>query len=225
MASSRKTIAKTRVAIVEDDERLRNHFVRTIDKALGLELCWVAGSIKQAKEHFDDIPDVALVDLGLPDGNGSELISALQKQASVKVLVITIFDDKQSVIKAVNSGADGYIVKESNDQEIVESIEALMDGGSPISASAAIHLMGMVRENSEANQSELEEADIQLTPRQSELLELFAKGLTYREAAESLGISRHTVGDHMKSIYRKLAVSSRSEAVFEAVHHKLIKFE
>lgn len=211
------------VAIVEDDVRLRTHFERTIAQADALGLAWSAGSLHEARDHLDNVPQVALVDLGLPDGNGSELIAELQSRGAVKILVVTIFDDRHSVLKAIHSGADGYLVKESSGAEIVSSIETLMDGGSPISAAAAIHLMDMVRAHPEpAPEAEIDES-IKLTPRETELLQLFAKGLTYREAAETLGISRHTVGDHMKSIYRKLAVRSRSEAVFEAYQNRLIE--
>lgn len=218
-------ISRTRVAVIDDDLRLRTHFEETIAQADGLELQWSAGSLEEARAHIETLPDVALVDLGLPDGNGSELIAEMQNRGAVKVLVVTIFDDRHSVLKAIHSGADGYLVKESSGAEIVASIETLMDGGSPISAAAAIHLMDMVRKAPEpaSNETSEETEDVSLTPRETELLQLFAKGLTYRDAAEALGISRHTVGDHMKSIYRKLAVHSRSEAVFEAYQNRLIQ--
>ncbi|MCP5396050.1 MAG: response regulator transcription factor [Sphingomonadaceae bacterium] len=211
-----------RVAIVEDDDRLRAHFERTIGAAAGMALSWSASTLAEARERMDDLPQVALVDLGLPDGNGSELIAEMQARGDVKVLVVTIFDDRHSVLKAIHSGAEGYLVKESSGAEIVSSIETLVDGGSPISAAAAIHLMDMVRKAPEPAPEVPAEEAVSLTPRETELLQLFAKGLTYREAAECLGISRHTVGDHMKSIYRKLAVRSRSEAVFEAYQNRLI---
>lgn len=211
-----------KIAIIDDDVRLRAHFERTIEAAAELELEWSAGSLAEARENLATLPDVALVDLGLPDGHGSQLISEMQAKGDVKVLVVTIFDDRQSVLKAIHSGADGYLVKESTGSEIVESIETLMDGGSPISAAAAIHLMDLVK-NAPDPEPQLHDSDVKLTPRETELLQLFAKGLTYREAAECLGISRHTVGDHIKSIYRKLAVTSRAEAVFEAYQNRLIE--
>lgn len=210
------------IAIVDDDVRLRAHFERTVRDAEGLELCWSAGSLEEARGHLDQLPQVALVDLGLPDGHGSELIAEMQAKGDTKVLVVTIFDDRQSVLKAIHSGADGYLVKESSNAEIVESIETLMDGGSPISAAAAIHLMDLVKK-APAPEPEASQDAVKLTPRETELLQLFAKGLTYREAADCLGISRHTVGDHIKSIYRKLAVTSRAEAVFEAYQNRLIE--
>ena len=209
------------VAVIDDHERLRAHFEQTIRNATGLALLWSADSLEDAYGKIDRMPDVALVDLGLPDGNGSQLIEKMQANADIKVLVVTIFDDRHSVLKAIHSGADGYLVKESSGTEIVSSIETLMDGGSPISAAAAIHLMDMVRKK--PARQDPEEEPVKLTPRETELLQLFAKGLTYREAANTLEISRHTVGDHIKAIYRKLAVHSRSEAVFEAYQNRLIE--
>lgn len=209
------------ISIVEDDVILRQHLEQVVANTHDLELLWSAGSLSQARDEFGEKPDVALVDLGLPDGNGAELIAEMAP-AGVKSLIITIFDDRASVLGAIRSGADGYLVKDSSSDEILDAIRSLADGGSPVSASAAIHMMSIIREIAPSGQQE-PEGERLLTKREIELLELFAKGLTYREAAKSLGISPHTVGDHVKSIYRKLAVHSRSEAVYEAIFQKLIK--
>ncbi len=209
------------ISIVEDDVVLRQHLEQVVANTHDLELLWSAGSLSEARDELEQKPDVALVDLGLPDGNGDELIAEMAP-AGVKSLIITIFDDRASVLGAIRSGADGYLVKDSSSDEILDAIRSLADGGSPVSASAAIHMMSIIREIAPSGQQE-PEGERLLTKREIELLELFAKGLTYREAAKSLGISPHTVGDHVKSIYRKLAVHSRSEAVYEAIFQKLIK--
>lgn len=209
------------ISIVEDDVVLREHLAQVVSNTHDLELLWSAGSLEQARDELGEKPDVVLVDLGLPDGNGAELIAEMAP-AGVKSLIITIFDDRASVLGAIRSGADGYLVKDSGSDEILDAIRSLADGGSPVSASAAIHMMSIIREIAPGGHPE-PEGERLLTKREIELLALFAKGLTYREAAKSLGISPHTVGDQVKSIYRKLAVHSRSEAVYEAIFQKLIK--
>ena len=217
-----RTLPSVRVAVIDDDSRLRQHLVRILNTSSQLECAWSAGSLKEARKHLPNLPDVALVDLGLPDGSGAELIEDLQGQGATKVLIVSVFDDKQTVLNCIQSGADGYIVKESTPAEIVRAVEALMDGGSPISATAAIHLMDLVRQPGD-KAANLDHVEVNpLTPRETELLQLFVKGITYKEAADMLDISRHTVGDHMKSIFRKLAVKTRSEAVYEAVSKKFI---
>lgn len=210
-----------KVAVIDDDVRLRTHLLETINTSPTLECIWSAESLKQARAHLNDLPDIALVDLGLPDGDGADLISEFQNLGETKVLVITVFDDRQSVLKCIHSGADGYLVKDSSTSEIVAAIDALMDGGSPISATAAIHLIEMVRPAPQSHTAP-EKDHVKLTPRETELLEVFAKGFSYQEVADILNISRHTVGDHMKSIYRKLAVHSRSEAIYEARQQRII---
>lgn len=215
-----------RVAIIEDNDNLRQHFSAIVRNAPQLHLVWTAGNLERAKAKTATLMvDVALVDLGLPDGHGRELIEAFATHGGTKTLVVTVFDDRASVRRAIEAGADGYIVKDSDPVAIVESIEAIYAGGAPISASAAIHLLGLIRSPAKPIKSDVGcAADIPvLTLREIELLELFAKGLSYRETADCLGLSKHTVADYVKSIYRKLGVSSRSEAVFEAVHFKIIE--
>lgn len=215
-----------RVAIIEDNDNLREHFSAIVHDAPQLHLVWTAGNLERAKAQVAAyLVDVALVDLGLPDGHGRELIEAFAARGGTKTLVVTVFDDRASVRRAIEAGAHGYIVKDSDPVAIVDSIEAIFAGGAPISASAAIHLLGLIRSPAKAKKSDLKSAgDVPvLTLREIELLELFARGLSYRETADCLGLSKHTVADYVKSIYRKLGVSSRSEAVFEAVHFKIIE--
>lgn len=217
-----KTIS---VCVVEDDDELRDHFKACIRGDTGLTLSWHASSVTdglQLAQSFQ--PDVALIDLGLPDGDGSELIKDLKSGASTKILVITVFGDRVSVQRAIESGADGYLVKDSHPERIASAIKEVANGGAPISASVTPHLVSLARKEvpSERPLLEASRSAPPLTVREIELLELFAKGLSYKEAAKCLGLSQHTVADYVKSVYRKLAVNSRSEAVFEAVHYNLI---
>jgi DNA-binding NarL/FixJ family response regulator len=136
------------------------------------------------------------------------------------VLVITAFGDRDTVVAALNAGADGYLLKDSGPDTILDGIRATLDGGAPISASAAVYLLERLRgSGSGAPEVAVPEAE-RLTPREIELLELFSRGHSYKLASRALGISPLTVGNHVKSIYRKLQVHSRGEAVYEAVRRK-----
>jgi DNA-binding NarL/FixJ family response regulator len=124
------------------------------------------------------------------------------------------------VVAALNAGADGYLLKDSGPDTILDGIRATLDGGAPISASAAVYLLERLRGSGPgAPEVVVPEAE-RLTPREIELLELFSRGHSYKLASRALGISPLTVGNHVKSIYRKLQVHSRGEAVYEAVRRK-----
>lgn len=209
----------TRVAILEDDPGIRSHLAATIEAHSQLVLVASAGSLAEAGAILEARPDVALVDLGLPDGSGVDFIARLHAETNARVVVITIFRDRDSVLRSLAAGADGYLLKDSTPSEILSAIRSAMDGGAPISPEAARHLLERFSLITERTPSE----GGRLTEREAELLTLFSKGLTYREAARVLGISPHTVGDHVKSIYRKLDVSSRGEAVFEATQSGIIR--
>ena len=211
-----------KVAVVEDDPRLREHLRESIEGSQNLSCIWTADGLGAARRKLVDLPDVALVDLGLPDGDGSELIADLQAAGRTKVIVITVFDDRASVMRAVRSGADGYLVKDSLQPEVAAAIEALNNGGAPMSASAAVHMLALAREQTQVS-APTGEPLVSLTKRETEMLEVLARGLSFKEAAGALNISRHTVDDHMKSIYRKLSVHSRAEAVYEAISQQLIQ--
>ncbi|MCB1635454.1 MAG: response regulator transcription factor, partial [Xanthomonadales bacterium] len=134
-----------------------------------------------------------------------------------RVLVITSFGDRQTVVRAIAAGADGYLLKDSSSEAITEGIRVTLDGGAPISAAAAVYLLERLREAPPPTPAPLNPDEAALTAREIELLHCFAIGQSYKEAARTLGISPHTVGNHVKSIYRKLEVHSRAEAIYEAV--------
>jgi DNA-binding NarL/FixJ family response regulator len=217
-----RELAVIKVAVVEDDPRLREYLRDSIEESANLSCIWTADGLRAARRKLVDIPDVALIDLGLPDGDGSDLIADLRDAGQTKVIVITVFDDRASVMRAIRSGADGYLVKDSLQPEVAAAIESLNNGGAPMSASAAVHMLALAREQNAAHAPSGEPVVV-LTPRETELLEVLTRGLSFKEAAGVLNISRHTVDDHMKSIYRKLSVHSRAEAVYEALSQNLIQ--
>lgn len=220
MSNTMTEYASIRVAIIEDDPILQAYLADTVKSTSRLRVAWRASSLAEARQKLVYKPDIALVDLGLPDGSGADLIANLDEM-DIKSIAVTIFDDRRSVLKALESGAQGYLVKDSTAEEIVSAVETVVSGGAPISETAAIHLIQLARQRSRG-QSEVQTA---LTPRETELLQLFARGLSYRKAAETLGIKVNTVNDYVKSIYQKLSVNSKSEAVYEAIQQKLIRFD
>nr|WP_137676638.1 response regulator transcription factor [Parerythrobacter lutipelagi] len=206
-----------RIAIVEDDPVVREHFIEIISDEDGLDLAGVASNLAKAREILAQKPDLLLLDIGLPDGSGLDFISEVQELSDTKILIVTSFGDRETVVTAIRSGADGYLLKDSSVSQILDGIEATLNGGAPVSAAAAVYLLDRLRKEKVPTMEQVESEDAGLTPREVELLELFAKGESYKEAARSLGISPLTVGNHVKSIYRKLAVHSRGEAVYEAM--------
>lgn len=206
------------VAILEDDPNVSRHFTEIVGSVPDLILSGMAGTLAEARELLPAAPDLFLTDIGLPDGSGLTFIPEIKARApDCRVLVITAFGDRDTVVTALNAGADGYLLKDSGTAVILDGIRATLDGGAPISASAAVYLLERLRGvpvDAEPAAAE------RLTPRETDLLELFARGQSYKAAGRALGISPLTVGNHVKSIYRKLQVHSRGEAVYEAVRRR-----
>jgi DNA-binding NarL/FixJ family response regulator len=214
-----------RIAVLEDSAPVREHFLHIIEEADDLVLSGVATRMSQAPMLLEGEPDLVLTDLGLPDGNGLDFIPVL-KAAGVQSLVITAFVDRETVLSALAAGADGYLLKDSSTESVLEGIRSTLSGGAPISAAAAVFMLERFREATVLAEAPADTAAAstisapageRLTARETELLTLFARGHSYKAAARELGISPLTVGDHVKAIYRKLEVNSRGEAVFQAV--------
>lgn len=203
----------TVIGILEDSGPVREHFIQIIQQATDLDLGPVAICVAEAETLLRQKPQLVLTDLGLPDGSGLDVIPRL-KAAGIYALVITAFGDRETVLSALEAGADGYLLKDSSSEQVLEAIRVTLAGGAPISAAAAVFLLERFRKPMATAQ--LATAD-RLTPREQELLTLFSRGHSYKSAARELGISPLTVGDHVKAIYRKLEVRSRGEAVFAAV--------
>lgn len=212
---------RARIAIVEDDAILREDLARVVGGADGMEVAGLGETLAAGRALVAASPDVLLIDLALPDGNGVELIAeARAKLPAIKIIVVSIFGDARSVVRAIEAGADGYLLKGADPHEAEAAIRSVLEGGAPISPAVASHILTRMRERSSAARHDL---DAPLTEKEIQVLTDLAKGFRYKEVARLHGISPHTVADHVKSIYRKLAVNSRSEAVFEAVQAGLIR--
>ncbi len=208
---------ETSILIVEDEPEFLRRFSDAVLGDADLVLLAAVPSGSAALAVLDtQVPDVLLVDLGLPDMNGVELIRhAARHHPQCDVLVVTVFGDDAHVIASIEAGATGYLLKDAGSERIVASIHELRAGGSPISPSIARRLLTRFRVDSAAPAGGTAERS-PLSERETEILRLVAKGLSFDTVGELLSISPHTVVTHVKKIYRKLAVHSRGEAVFEA---------
>lgn len=206
--------------VVDDDVVLRNRLSAILSEAGDFVVLGEAGTVAAGLDLVARAPQLALVDLGLPDGHGIEVIAALRSHApGARALVISVFEDRASVLGAFRAGADGYLLKDTPDDQVLAHVRETLAGETPISARAAGHLLSFVR----AEQRQQPAADApSLSPREKELLQHLARGLARKEVAREMGISPFTVGEYLQSIYRKLSVNSRGEAVYEALRARLI---
>jgi DNA-binding NarL/FixJ family response regulator len=206
-----------RVVVVEDDPAFRDAFSAAIRAAADLRLSAVAATRSAALELLQGPPaEVMVVDLGLPDGSGIDVIRMAQHAwPDCQIIVSTAFADESHVMLAIESGATGYLLKDSSPEGIVSEIRSLHSGGSPVSPIIARRLLQRLRGAPSAPvEPEVENAAV-LSPRETEVLEMAAKGFAYDEIAARMGISRHTVLTFVRRIYAKLEVNSKMEAVNE----------
>ncbi|MDP1649012.1 MAG: response regulator transcription factor [Rubrivivax sp.] len=204
------------VLLLEDDPATRERLAGIVRASPGLALAGAFGDLKSALAWLTahEPPRVLLVDLQLPDGSGIDLIRAAQRLApQAEAMVISVFGDEAHVVSAIEAGATGYLLKDASADEIAQAITRLLAGEAPISSAIARHLLRRFRATPALPTPAVASP---LTTREGEVLQLIAKGLSYQRIAETLVMSPHTVTTHIKQIYRKLAVNSRGEAVFEA---------
>jgi len=197
------------VVIVEDDAHTRKYLSQAIDNNEQLKLLGSASCCKEALRLLKKQPDIVLMDLELPDGSGIDLIRRFfVADGQSQFVVMTVFGDDQHVIPALEAGATGYLLKDMDPNNIGDMIALLLDGGAPISPSIALKLLKRFHQP--------ESIQSPLTDKEHKVLGLMSKGYNYHESAEHLQISYHTVVSHVRNIYKKLEVHSRSEAIYEA---------
>lgn len=211
------------VFLIEDDPMVYRR-IEALLVAMGYQEGAIihANSLAQARQLLAETSiALALVDLGLPDGNGIELISELRAaDPNLGILVISAWSTQDVIFAALRAGATGYIVKERDDLEIALALRSVLRGGAPIDPFIARRIIEELKPVDVADNSTVEME--QLSPREYEILLLVAKGLGNREIADQLSLSRYTVESHIKHIYRKLAVSSRTKAIHTAREWGLI---
>lgn len=215
------------VAIIEDDPLLLAHFRDLIEAEPDMRFAGSAGSLKEGMELLEQIENgVLLCDLGLPDGDGIDIVRfAAEQRPALHVLVITIFSDNNHVFSAIEAGAVGYLLKDALPSQFADAIREVAGGGSPINPSIARHLLRSFQQHAPAAAPRPNAAtrNSPLTARETEIIELTAKGLSFGDIAKMLSISTHTVTAHVRKIYQKLAVNSRGEAVYEARQMGIIR--
>jgi DNA-binding NarL/FixJ family response regulator len=216
----------TTVARVEDDRATRERLACSVRAQDSLELVAEYGNGSEALAGLAlRAPDVLLVDLGLPDMSGLDLIRfAAERYPECDILVISIFGDEANVLAALEAGARGYLLKGSLQHDIAFDIRDIRNGGSPLSPVIARQMLKRLRiPKREAPAEKTGGEETTLTAREGEILNAISRGFSYAETAQMLGLSVGTVHSFLKRIYRKLAVHSKTEAVFEANRLGLIR--
>jgi DNA-binding NarL/FixJ family response regulator len=208
-----------RILICEDNRHLIADYRSLLDAT---EECLVVGtatSARAAVELLRDKPaDVLIVDLGLPDLSGIEVIRAMRRvQPACEALVVTVFGDEDTVLGALEAGAAGYVLKDALDKQLLKCVRDLAQGGSPISPSIARLLLNRLpAHRTPAEQTESESLPFAWSARENDVLNMISKGYSLQEVGDMLHLSVNTIKTHVRRIYKKLAVSSRSEAIYEA---------
>jgi DNA-binding NarL/FixJ family response regulator len=215
------------VAIVEDDPDFSRALIWVVEGARDMRLTGQAGSQAEGLAMLSGPPaDVLLVDLGLPDGSGIEVIRAAARQwPSCSIMVSTNFGDETHVMRSIEAGAAGYLLKDSSPARMGDEIRSLASGGSPISPIIARQVLARFRNAPPApalDPAKPEDDTPQLSQREKEVLVYITKGFTAREIAGLMQLSHFTVKTFVRRIYIKLNVSSKAEAIFEARNHGLL---
>jgi DNA-binding NarL/FixJ family response regulator len=213
-------INKTDVIIIEDNELLRDSLKEAINKSSNIDCKNVFSSGESALEFIEKeelVPDIILLDIGLPGMNGIELIPELRKLTpSSKIIIITVHDDDENVFNAICAGASGYLLKDLSSEKIVASINEVMNGGAPMNSHIAKKVLNMFRDQN------VKSNGYSLSEREKEILSLLVDGLSKKQIAEKIFLSHHTVDSHLRNIYAKLEVHSRSSAISKAIREKLL---
>ena len=212
------------VLIVEDEYVIQCR-LKNILKDLGYsdEVLLFANNVREAEYLLQQEPFcLALIDLGLPDGNGISIIEKIHELGSqTLILVVSAWSTQDSLLKAIKAGATGYVLKERDDTEVSLAIRSILRGGAPIDPFIAREILKQISSSEPSSSLEqivLDPEQESLTQREKEILSLVAQGLSNREIADELCVSRYTVESHIKHIYRTLSVSKRTKAVSTARH-------
>jgi len=209
-----------RVAIVEDQAEIREGLRSLIAGTPGFRAAAAYGSMEAALAGIrHDPPDVILVDIGLPGMSGLEGIRVLkERHPALPALMLTVYDDDERIFEAMCAGACGYLLKSTAPARLLESLREVVEGGAPMSPHVARRVIALFREVAPPTQ-----ADYGLTPHETRLLKLLVDGHNFKTAAVEAGVSPSTIAWHMRHVYEKLQVHSKSEAVGKALRERLIR--
>lgn len=205
---------KKRVLLIEDDAEIRNSFTLIVNSSQKFIVVNAYGNCEDAIDGVQrDKPEIILMDIELPGMNGIQCTKVIKdKYPHIDIIMVTVYEDSDLVFEALKSGASGYITKSANYMELLSALEEIIRGGAPMSSRIA----RMVIDNFHVNPNS------PLTKRETEILQLISEGKTYTQISEELFISKETAKTHIKNIYSKLQVNSKSEAIAKANLEKLI---
>jgi DNA-binding NarL/FixJ family response regulator len=211
--------ASIKVTIIEDQREVREGLAMLISGTSGFHC---AGSFRTMEDALrqisDEVPDVVLTDIGLPGMSGIEGIRVLKvRYPDMPIVALTVYDDEEEIFNALCAGASGYLLKDTQPARLLECLKEVISGGAPMSPEVARRVIKLFRAVRPP-----ERASHNLTPQETELLKLLVEGHNYKTAAGELGISVNTVSFHLKNIYDKLQVHSKSEAVAKALRNHLV---
>lgn len=213
------TAPPVRVVIIEDLAEVREGLALLIGGTTGFQCSGAFRTMEGALAGIDaTAPDVILTDIGLPGMNGIEGTRILNERfPAVPILVLSVYGDDENVFDAICAGASGYLLKSTPPALLLSAIREVVDGGAPMSPEVARRVVTLFRDFRPP-----ERASYHLTPQETELLKLMVDGHHYKTAAHELGISTNTVSFHLKHIYQKLQVHSKTEAVAKALRERLV---
>jgi DNA-binding NarL/FixJ family response regulator len=209
-----------KVAVFEDNRNLREGLFQLIDGSDGFRCVGAFGNCDRLVSNIKESkPDVVLMDIEMPGISGIEAIKILKENfPEIKVLMETIFEDNDKIFNSICNGAEGYILKNTPPVLILSAIKEIYEGGAPMTPSVASKVLKMFKNNSPASSKE----ELYLTEREKEILKYLVEGMSYKMIAASCFISVDTVSGHIKNIYKKLHVHSKSEAVVKAIKGKIV---
>jgi DNA-binding NarL/FixJ family response regulator len=218
-------MVKIRIVIADDHAVVRQGTRSLLEREPDLEVVGEAGDGEEAVKLIEQLrPDVALVDIAMPKLNGIEVTRQVKTRCpSTAVLILTAYDDDEYVFALLEAGAAGYLLKDVDSREVVKAVRAVHAGESVLHPVIARKVIS--RLVSPASKGEAEKPAVELSPRELEVLKLAARGISNADIANELFISARTVQGHLSSIFNKLSVSSRTEAVFQAVKRGWLSFE
>ena len=209
-----------KVAIFEDNRNLREGLFQLIDGSDGFRCVGAFPNCDRLVQNIKELnPDVVLMDIEMPGLSGIEAIKILKGSfPEVKVLMETIFEDNNKIFDSICNGAEGYILKNTSPVLILSAIKEIYEGGAPMTPSVASKVLKMFKKNSDS----LSKEELDLTEREKEILKSLVEGMSYKMIAATYFISIDTVSGHIKNIYKKLQVHSKSEAVAKAIRGRIV---
>ena len=211
----------TSLVIYEDNVRLRESLELLLSVDTGFVVVGAYSSCMHVTEQMESLmPQLVIMDIDMPGMTGVEGVRRIKTEfPDIKVIMYTVFDDDTRIFDCICNGADGYLLKNTSPLKLIQALQELTEGGVPMSPFVAQKVFQYFRAGKQTKD------DFNLTPRETEVLDLLVKGNSYKMIADKAGISIDTVKKHLQNIYHKLHVNCGTEAVAKALHHKIVRLE